>query len=70
MMYDCDMSEELPKGWDSDKVRRVLDHYEKQTEDDAAKEDDESFEDRTQTVMQVPVDLVQAVRELIARRSA
>lgn len=60
----------FPEGWDEERVRRVLEHYEQQTEDEALAEDEAAFEDRTQTVMEIPVDLVPKVRELIARRSA
>ena len=60
----------FPKGWDEDRVRRVLAHYEEQTEDEAVAEDEAAFEDRTQTLMEVPRELVPAVRELIAKRRA
>ncbi len=60
----------FPEGWDEERVRRTLEHYENLTEEEAVAEDEASFEDRTQTVMEVPVDLVPAVRELIAKRSA
>lgn len=56
----------FPKGWDENRVRKVLAHYEKQTEEQAVAEDEAAFEDQTQTVMEVPNDLVPAVRELIA----
>ena len=59
----------FPEGWDEERVRRTLEHYENLTEEEAVAEDEASFEDRTQTVMEVPVDLVPAVRELIAKRS-
>lgn len=58
----------FPKGWDENRVRRVLAHYEEQTEDEAMAEDEAAFEDRTQTLMEVPKELVPAVRELIAKR--
>ena len=60
----------FPEGWDEERVRRMLEHYENLTEEEAVAEDEASFEDRTQTVMEVPVDLVPVVRELIAKRSA
>ncbi len=60
----------FPEGWDEERVRRTLEHYENLTEEEAVAEDEASFEDRTQTVMELPVDLVPAVRELIAKRSA
>ncbi len=60
----------FPKGWDEERVRRTLQHYEDQSQEEAVAEDEASFEDRTQTVMEVPVELVPAVRQLIAKRSA
>ena len=36
----------FPKGWDEDRVKRVLDHYEYQTEDEAVAEDEAAWEDR------------------------
>lgn len=62
----------FPPGWDEARVRRVLDHYDTQTDEEALAEDEASFEATTHTAMEVPVDLVPAVRELIAkgRRSA
>ena len=59
----------FPPDWDEERVRRVLAHYEEQTEAEAVAEDEAAFEDRTQTVMEIPNELVPAVRELIARRS-
>ena len=60
--------QKFPPGWDEDRVRRVLAHYEDQTEDEAVAEDEAAQEDKTQTLMGVPTDLVPAVRELIAKR--
>jgi hypothetical protein len=34
------MKKRFPEGWDENKVKTVLLHYEKQTEDEAAKEDE------------------------------
>ena len=58
----------FPKGWHEDRVRRVLAHYEEQTEEQALAEDEAAFEDRTQTFMEVPRQLVPAIRELIAKQ--
>lgn len=57
----------FPSGWDEERVRRILKHYEEQTEEEAVAEDESAFEDQTQTVMEVPKELVSAVRELIAK---
>ena len=60
----------FPPGWDEERVRKVLRHYEEQTEDEAVAEGEAAFGDSTQTVMEVPNDLVPAIRELIARHQA
>ena len=60
----------FPKGWDEKKVKRVLAHYEKQTEEEAVAEDEAAYETRTQTAMDIPVQLVPKVRELIAKHQA
>jgi len=60
----------FPEGWDEDRVRRVLERYEQQSEAEAVAEDEAAFDDTTRTVMKVPVDLVPEVRDLIAKRSA
>ena len=57
----------FPEGWDEDRVRRVLERCESQTEEEAVAEDEAAYEDKTQTIIEVPVELVPAVRELIAR---
>jgi len=59
----------LPPGWDEEKVRRVLAHYEEQSEGDALLEDEAGIEP-SETVMNVPHDLVPKVRELIAKRQS
>jgi hypothetical protein len=56
-----------PPGWDAAKVRRVLAHYEKQTEEEAVAEDEASFENESTTFIEVPNELVPAVQELIAK---
>jgi len=59
--------DDFPEGWDSKRVRRVLAHYERQTEDEAVAEDEEGMRP-SETVMNVPHDLVPTIRELIAKR--
>ena len=61
------MKSRFPKGWDEKKVRTVISHYEKQTEEEAVAEDEVAFKNRTQTAMEVPIQLVSTVRELIAK---
>jgi hypothetical protein len=37
----------FPPGWDEERVRRALAHYEQQTEEEAVAEDEAAFEDST-----------------------
>ncbi len=60
----------FPPGWDEDRVRRVLAHYEEQTVEEAIAEDEAAFENQHHTVMEVPKELVPAIRELIAKHRA
>ena len=57
----------FPSGWDEQRVRRVLEHYEQQTDDEAVAEDEAAYEDSPQTMMEVPTELVPRIRELIAK---
>jgi len=59
----------LPPGWDQNRVDRVLQHYESQTDDDAVAEDDDALSAPGQTIMEIPSALVPMVRELIAKHS-
>jgi hypothetical protein len=58
----------FPEGWDEARVKRVLEHYESQSEEQAFAEDEAAVEQKGQTLMEVPSDLVTTVRELIAKR--
>ena len=60
----------FPPGWDEERVRKVLAHYEKQTEAEAVAEDETALAESTETVMEVPHELVPAIRELIAKHHA
>lgn len=57
----------FPADWDEQRVRRVLAHHEGQTEDEAMAEDEAAIPP-SETVMNVPHELVSKVRELIAKR--
>jgi hypothetical protein len=58
-----------PPGWDEERVRRVLEHYESQSDEEAVAEDEEAYGRPDHTMMQVPVELVPAVRDLLARHA-
>lgn len=61
---------EFPEGWTAERVRRVLEHYERQSDEEAVAEDEAAYESTTHTSMEIPVDLVPSVRELLAKRRA
>jgi hypothetical protein len=58
-------NEKYPRGWNEDRVRRVLGYYESQSDEEAAAEIEAGFKS---TTMEVPVGLVPVVRQLIAKR--
>ena len=58
----------FPAGWNEARVRRVLAHYEQQTEEEAVAEDEAAFQLRGQTVMVVPQRLVPEITRLIEKR--
>lgn len=60
----------FPEGWDEERVRRVLEHYEDQNEDEAVAEDEAACEDDDASYIKVPKELIPAVRELIAKKVA
>jgi hypothetical protein len=57
----------FPEGWNGERVRKILAHYEEQTEEEAVAEDEAGVES-SETVMRVPYDLVPVIREIIAKR--
>ena len=61
------VAQKFPAGWSESRVQRVLNHYESQTDEEAAKEIRSALEN---TTMEVPTALVPIVRELIAKRKS
>ena len=58
----------FPHSWDEKRVQQVIAHYEQQTEDEATDEDETAFGDAaSQTVIQIPQELLPIVRELLAK---
>lgn len=60
----------FPEGWNEERVRKLLEHYEAQSDEEAVAEDEAAYDSITHTAMEVPVDLVPKVRELIAKRQS
>jgi hypothetical protein len=57
-----------PEGWNAAKVRRVVEHYENQSDEEAAAEIEQAKEVESPTWIRVPAELVQEVEKLIQRR--
>ena len=60
----------FPEGWDEERVKRVLEQYENQSEDEAVAEDAAAWENQTHTFVEVPNELVPAVRALLTKSEA
>ena len=62
------MSEsKFPAGWDAERVKRLIDHYESLSEDELIAEDEAAAEPRPgQVVISVPVELLPEIRRLLA----
>ena len=58
-------AEKYPRGWNKARVLRVREYYESQSDEAAAAEIEGALQS---TTMEVPVALVPAVRQLIAKR--
>ncbi len=57
----------FPPGWDEKRIRKVIAHYDKQTEDEEVAEYEAACARADETIMSIPNDLVPAVRKLLAR---
>lgn len=66
----CLKQNQFPAGWDEERVRQVIAHYEQQTDEEAVAEDEAAFAEQYETVMDVPLELLPVFRELIARHHA
>ena len=58
----------FPPGWDEERVRQVVAHYEGQTEDEQFAEIEAAREAEGITMMAIPSELVPEVRALLARK--
>jgi hypothetical protein len=58
----------FPPGWNEKRVREVLDHYERQTEDEQFAEIEAAHEAENTTLIAVPTELVPEIQALLARK--
>lgn len=59
-----------PPGLDRKKVRAILDHYENQSDGNAIAEDEAAWKTSRVTLIPVPIELAQKVREFIASQKS
>lgn len=62
--------QQTPPGWDEERVRQVLAHYETQTEDEQSAEIEAAREAEGITMMAVPTDRVPEVLALLSRKQS
>ena len=60
--------QKFPAGWNEDRVRKLIAHYEQLDENEQVADDEAATEAEGQTLMMVPNELVPTVRELIAHK--
>ena len=58
-----------PNRWTAAKLKRVLTHYERQSDAEAVAEDEAAYRLRKETFMEIPVELVPSVRRLLAKHA-
>ena len=58
--------QKYPPGWDENRVKELIAHYESQTEDEEFADIEASREDDDITLMAIPTELVPKVRALLA----
>ncbi len=61
-----DSTDRFPPGWDEERVRGLVRHYDSLTDEEWVADDDAAFEDTSHSVMVVPNELVPAVRALLS----
>ncbi len=57
-----------PAGWDEERIRKLADHYDNQSEDEQVAEHDAAARAKGQTVMVVPTELVGEIVKLIRKK--
>jgi hypothetical protein len=62
--------QDYPPGWDEQRVKEVLEHYDSQTEDEEFAEIEGTLEAKDSTLMSIPTELVPEVRAMLARKKS
>ncbi len=61
--------EKFPPGWDAERVRRLIAHYDALDEAEQVAEDEAAQEQPSQTTVVVPVEFMPAIRQMFAQKS-
>ena len=61
------IKQDFPLGWNERKVRAVIQHYDRLTDDELAHEIETAQEVTEETLISVPTELLPAVQKLIVR---
>jgi hypothetical protein len=62
--------QKFPPGWDEERVKEVIAHYDQQTDDEEFAEIEAAHEAEDITMMAIPTELVPEVRALLARKQS
>ena len=65
---DQEKNQAYPDGWDEERIRKLAEHYDNQTEDEQVAEHEAAFLAEGQTVMVVPTELVPEIVKLISKK--
>ena len=60
--------QKYPLGWDEERVRKLAEHYDNQTEDEQVAEHEAAMRAEDQTVMVVPTELVPEIVKFINKK--
>jgi len=60
--------QQFPPGWDENRVKELIAHYESQTEDEEFADIEAARENENVTLMAIPTELVPQVRSLLASK--
>ena len=60
--------QKYPEGWDEARVRKLAEHYDTQTDEEAVAEIEAALNDENQTLVMVPNQLVPEVIKLINKK--
>ncbi len=61
----------FPPGWDAERTKKLIEHYDNMSEDDLTAEDEAAAEEHDgQAVVSVPDALLPAIRQLLAAHTA